>query len=107
MAKKKNKPAKPAATDFSNSPFKNLKGLSAFEEQNRGSTCNENGQRDSMQIQTEEGALAGWTYFANPAVIVPGLKPPRSYLEHLLAGRPYLSDPYFRMLESWECADDS
>ena len=53
MAKKKNKPAKPAAKDFSNNPFKSLKGLSAFEEQNRVSTCNENGQRDSMQIQTE------------------------------------------------------
>jgi gamma-glutamylcyclotransferase (GGCT)/AIG2-like uncharacterized protein YtfP len=65
-----------------------------------------NYSREIVQIQTEEGALAGWTYFANPAVIVPGLKPPRSYLEHLLAGRPFLSDPYFRMLESWECADD-
>ena len=53
MAKKKNKSAKPAAKDSSNNPFKSLKGLSAFEEQNRVSSCNETGQRDSMQIQSE------------------------------------------------------
>lgn len=47
-----------------------------------------------------------WTYVANPAVRRPGLLPPRSYLEHLLAGRPFLSATYVEMLERWPCAED-
>jgi hypothetical protein len=44
-----------------------------------------------------------WTYFANPAVRRPDLLPPRSYLNHLLAGRPFLSPAYFDTLASWPC----
>ena len=49
--------------------------------------------------------LSCWTYFANPAVRVPGLLPPRSYLDHLLAGRAFLSADYVRMLERWPCRE--
>lgn len=49
------------------------------------------------------GWVATWTYFANPAVRQPALKPPRSYLEHLLAGRPYLSAEYYEALAAWPC----
>jgi hypothetical protein len=48
-------------------------------------------------------AVSTWTYFANPAVRRPNLLPPRSYLDHLLAGRPYLSDEYYEMLATWPC----
>jgi cation transport regulator ChaC len=44
-----------------------------------------------------------WTYFANPAVRRADLRPPRSYLNHLLAGRPYLSQAYYETLASWPC----
>lgn len=52
-----------------------------------------------------ESALTTWTYFANPAVRQAGLLPPRSYLEHLLAGQPYLSATYFAMLSDWPCEE--
>ena len=51
-------------------------------------------------------AVPTWTYVANPAVRRAGLLPPRSYLNHLLAGRPYLSPAYVDMLERWPCAED-
>jgi cation transport regulator ChaC len=44
-----------------------------------------------------------WTYFANPAVRRPGLLPPRSYLNHLLAGERFLSSDYVAMLKGWPC----
>jgi len=46
-----------------------------------------------------------WTYFANPAVRRSGLKPPRSYLAHLLAGRPYLSVAYYESLAHQPCEE--
>lgn len=64
-----------------------------------------NYSREVVQVLTAQGPMPSWTYFANPAVLRPGLKPPRSYLEHLLAGKPFLSASYFRMLQSWECLE--
>ena len=52
------------------------------------------------------GLVTTWTYFANPAVRRPDLLPPRSYLNHLLAGRPYLSDAYYERLAAWPCEED-
>ncbi|MGE0623106.1 MAG: gamma-glutamylcyclotransferase family protein [Pseudomonadales bacterium] len=53
-----------------------------------------------------EVMIPTWTYVANPAVRRAGLLPPRSYLEHLLAGRPFLSGSYVDMLEAWPCEED-
>ena len=53
--------------------------------------------RERMPILTEQGVLPAWVYVANPAMREAGLSPTRSYLEHLLAGREYLSPTY------WEC----
>ena len=36
----------------------------------------------------------------------PGLRPERQYLEHLLAGRDYLSPRYFAWLSETACVDD-
>lgn len=52
-----------------------------------------------------ESVLSTWTYFANPAVRQEGLLPPRSYLAHLLAGRPFLSEAYFARLMQWPCEE--
>ena len=53
----------------------------------------------------ESRGVVTWTYFANPAVRRHGLLPPRSYLEHLLAGRPYLSTEYYARLSRWPCEE--
>lgn len=53
----------------------------------------------------EDLLITTWTYFANPAVRQAGLRPPRSYLNHLLAGRPYLSSGYYDMLEAQPCEE--
>lgn len=59
MAKKKNKPVKSAPIDFTNNPFKSLKGLSAFEEHSGESSCNRSGERDAAQLQTESDEESG------------------------------------------------
>ena len=63
--------------------------------------------RDAVWVQTASGELAAWTYFANPAVIVPGLRPSKTYLAHLLRGEPYLSSAYWQWLSELETAEDS
>ncbi|MEE3183827.1 MAG: gamma-glutamylcyclotransferase family protein [Pseudomonadota bacterium] len=62
-----------------------------------------NYSRDVVRVKTQADELPAWTYFANPKVVLSGLKPPCWYLAHLLRGRPYLSDRYHEMLESIEC----
>ena len=57
--------------------------------------------RDVVPIATDQGIEWAWTYFANPAVLIAGLKPEQSYLDHLLAGRDLLSPAYLRSLETW------
>ena len=48
-----------------------------------------------------------WVYMANPAWVTGGLSPARWYLEHLLAGRPYLSPGYIETLMTTPCLPDS
>ena len=54
--------------------------------------------RERMPILTAQGVLPGWVYIANPAWRSEGLRPTRAYLEHLLAGREYLSQDYWQAL---------
>ena len=61
--------------------------------------------RDALEVASEGERIPAWTYFANRAVRRDGFKPPRSYLNHLLAGRPYLSREYYRRLQALECVD--
>jgi hypothetical protein len=51
------------------------------------------------------GLVSSWTYFANAAVRKPGLLPPRSYMNHLLEGRPFLSPDYYHWLTQWPCEE--
>lgn len=62
-----------------------------------------NYSREIVQVEVEQQLVNTWTYFANPAVRRSGLKPPRTYLDHLLAGRDYLSEPYYQALARQEC----
>lgn len=61
--------------------------------------------RDVVQVETVHGAEWCWTYFANPAVLKPDLAPPRAYLDHLLAGEPFLSDEYIAYLRDHPVGD--
>ncbi len=54
--------------------------------------------REVVQVDHAKGSTWAWTYFANPAVIRPDLLPPLEYLDHLLAGRDFLSGAYVEML---------
>jgi gamma-glutamylcyclotransferase (GGCT)/AIG2-like uncharacterized protein YtfP len=62
--------------------------------------------RDVVEVHTTSGLRACWTYFANPGVRRAGLRPPRSYLNHLLEGRPFLTPAYYETLSAWECIED-
>jgi hypothetical protein len=65
-----------------------------------------NYSREAVTVVTAEGSMVAWTYFANPGVRRSGLRPDRSYLEHLLAGRPYLTDNYFGVLARTMCSGE-
>ena len=61
-----------------------------------------------LKVEDAEGdRVECFTYVANPARVRTGLKPTRDYLQHLLAGKAYLSDNYFKKLSSIICFDGS
>ncbi|TQV67781.1 gamma-glutamylcyclotransferase [Exilibacterium tricleocarpae] len=62
--------------------------------------------RDIFPIETPAGTVPGWVYIGNQAVLEEGLRPPRDYLEHLLAGRDFLSEPYIARLARTACAGE-
>ena len=62
--------------------------------------------REIYSVRTEEGEIPAWVYVANRAMIRDGMKPERWYLNHLLAGKAYLSDDYYRSLQQVVCLDD-
>lgn len=55
-------------------------------------------ERHFLPIGTAEGTIAAWVYIAAPGTTAPALRPAREYLDHLLAGKPYLSVEYHRRL---------
>ncbi|MNP73625.1 hypothetical protein D3C76_1703710 [compost metagenome] len=59
-----------------------------------------------MPVITEKGVRPAWVYIANPAMREPGLAPTRSYLEHLLAGRDYLTPAYWEALATFPAHPD-
>lgn len=62
--------------------------------------------RERMPVLTGQGLLPGWVYVANPAWRSEGLRPTRNYLDHLLAGREYLSQAYWQALAETRVHDD-
>ncbi|MGV0033748.1 MAG: gamma-glutamylcyclotransferase family protein [Candidatus Azotimanducaceae bacterium WSBS_2022_MAG_OTU7] len=63
--------------------------------------------RTALPIVTEAGVVDAWVYIANEAHVTEGLAPARWYLNHLLAGREYLSVSYFNSLSQTNCLHDS
>jgi gamma-glutamylcyclotransferase (GGCT)/AIG2-like uncharacterized protein YtfP len=61
--------------------------------------------RDVFSITSEESVINAWVYVANRAMIAENLFPERQYLNHLLAGKPWQSDPYHQWLANHACVD--
>ncbi len=60
-----------------------------------------------LAVECDEGLVEAWVYIANFAYVEEGLRPARWYLEHLLAGKPFLSDAYYSALQSVPCLPDT
>ncbi|MBB3232682.1 gamma-glutamylcyclotransferase family protein [Halomonas stenophila] len=58
--------------------------------------------RHRLPIHTELGAIEAWVYIAAPGTTAEALRPAREYLEHLLAGEPFLSGEYHARLAGVE-----
>lgn len=65
-----------------------------------------NYSREVVRVATVDGDRHAWTYFANPARRREGRLPGRVYLQHLLAGAPYLSASYLEFLRRHGVAGD-
>lgn len=59
-------------------------------------------RRQRRIIHSAEGDIDAWVYIAVPERIRPSLRPAREYLEHLLAGEPFLSPEYHARLANIE-----
>ena len=64
-------------------------------------------RRTALPIVTKAGVVDAWVYIANEDHVAEGLAPAQWYLNHLLAGRGYLSASYFESLLQTKCLDDS
>lgn len=65
-----------------------------------------NYSREVVSVITADGWRDAWTYFANPARRQTGRAPGRAYLQHLLAGAPYVSKTYLAFLRNHRFAND-
>ena len=63
--------------------------------------------RIALPIVTKAGVVEAWVYIANEDHVTEGFVPARWYLNHLLAGRDYLSASYFETLCQTKCLHDS
>ncbi|MEH6469568.1 MAG: gamma-glutamylcyclotransferase family protein [Porticoccus sp.] len=61
--------------------------------------------RELFWVQTTSSFIPAWTYIANPAVIDNSIKPARWYVEHLLAGKAYLTSEYWDRIDQTTCQE--
>lgn len=61
--------------------------------------------RELFQVQTISSLLPAWTYIANPAVIDNTIRPARWYVEHLLAGKAFLTPEYWDRIDQTPCRE--
>ena len=62
--------------------------------------------REALEVRISERKVWAWIYIANPAVKREGLAPEKWYKEHLLLGKPYLSNRYYNFLKKIEVIDN-
>ncbi|MFG6159914.1 gamma-glutamylcyclotransferase family protein [Halomonas sp. 1390] len=58
--------------------------------------------RQRLPIATHEGTIEAWVYIAAPGTTAAALRPAWEYLEHLLAGEPFLTPDYHARLAAVE-----
>lgn len=63
--------------------------------------------REVYPVRSPQGVIPAWVYIANRGNLQEGLQPARWYLDHLLAGEPYLSEDYFAALAAVQCLSES
>ena len=63
--------------------------------------------RELFQVQTADGVQSAWVYIANPSVIDNKLMPATWYVEHLLAGREFITEQYYSTIASTACVNHS
>ena len=59
--------------------------------------------RELLSIATKAEPVKAWVYIAIQRFIRENLLPPRWYLNHLLAGKQFLTQPYYERLKKVEC----
>ncbi|MDR5867729.1 gamma-glutamylcyclotransferase family protein [Halomonas koreensis] len=62
--------------------------------------------RHRLPIHTSQGPIQAWVYIAAPGTTAEALRPAREYLDHLLAGEPFLSVDYHARLAAQEAVHD-
>ncbi|MDX1804528.1 MAG: gamma-glutamylcyclotransferase family protein [Alcanivorax sp.] len=60
-------------------------------------------RRQCLQVDTGNGLRWTWVYIANRHWQSEQVLPERAYLNHLLSGRPWLSEQYYRGLLATPC----
>lgn len=56
--------------------------------------------KQQITVQTQSGtSISCFAYVGNPERVRPNLHPKRPYLEHILAGRSFMSDSYYQKLK--------
>ena len=61
-------------------------------------------RREQLEVVTAaQDVQLTWVYIANPHWQQDGLRPQRWYLNHLLSGRPWLPERYYRWLAATDC----
>lgn len=63
--------------------------------------------RLALPIQMPDEEVLAWVYIANLEFIIEGLNPTKWYLDHLLAGREFLSHDYYRALQQTPVLPDT
>ncbi len=63
--------------------------------------------RLALPILVESGFVDAWVYIANEDYIIEGLAPARWYLDHLLAGKAFLTTDYYSVLQKTKCMPNS
>lgn len=64
----------------------------------RSERCPGHYQRIRVAVETELGPEDCWAYKATPSMLAEGLVPSRNYVDHILAGREFLSQQYLDAL---------
>ncbi|MGB1158456.1 MAG: gamma-glutamylcyclotransferase family protein [Porticoccaceae bacterium] len=59
--------------------------------------------REVFVVRKPQGIQSAWLYIANPSVIDNQLRPAPWYLDHLLQGRAYITDDYWKNLKATPC----